>query len=102
VIAYVLLMAGFCFSFLYHFAAAVSVRLSVKTISGGLALYSGTKQKAPIPTSARVAIFTSAMELGSWSFCRMAQDGLTNGLLTFANGQTIRVIESRNFEVSSG
>jgi hypothetical protein len=60
---------------------------------GGLAPFLVTKRKATICTNARVEICTSVKERDLWSFYRTKPDGLTKGLLVFANGQTIQLTE---------
>src|ERR1700674_4066199 len=71
----------------------VSAKHSAGTMFGGLAPFLDTKRKATICTNARVEICTSVKERDLWSSYRTTRDGLTKGLLVFANGRTIQPTE---------
>jgi hypothetical protein len=60
---------------------------------GGLAPFLDTKRKATICTNARAGICTFVEEHDSWSFYRTTPDGLTKGLLAFANGRMTQLTE---------
>jgi hypothetical protein len=83
----------FGFSFLCHFADTASATRWGGTMFGGLARFLDTKRKATICTNARVEICTSVKERDLWSSYRTTRDGLTKGLLVFANGRTIQPTE---------